>query len=76
MPWFYFHLCDERNAVPDQDGLEFADTSQALRHGEQVARDLLARELAGQGVPEKRRVEVRNEAGDVIGIFRLKDLLR
>lgn len=76
MPWFYFHVCDDDKAVPDRDGKELADTSQALKEGERFAREMLARDLEKNCALDKRRVEVRNEAGEVIGIFRFKDLLR
>lgn len=76
MPWFYFHVCDDKEAVPDRDGKELADTGQALKEGERFAREILAQHLKENCAPEKRRIEVRNEAGEVIGIFRFKDLLR
>lgn len=76
MPWFYFHVCDDDEAVPDRDGMEFADSAHAMRHGEDFAREILAQDLQQGCSLDKRRVEVRNEAGEVIGIFRLKNLVR
>jgi hypothetical protein len=76
MPWFYFHVCDDDKAVPDRDGVEFSDDAQAMRHGESFAREILAQNLQEGCSLDKRRVEVRNEAGDVIGIFLLKNLVR
>lgn len=75
MALYYFHICDDEGAVPDQDGLELASLEEALREGERSARDLLNQDLKMRREVDHRRIEVWASGGEVVGVFRLRNLL-
>jgi len=76
MPRFYFHIRGGDDPVDDDIGVEFKDRDAALKHAEQAARDMLS-DIALEGEPVRDdAIEIVDEAGEIIGRLRLKDILR
>lgn len=75
MPIFYFHICDDDGAIPDQEGMDFINVEAALAEGEESARELLVQNMKEGLSLDHRRIEIRNSGGEVVGVFKLKDLV-
>lgn len=75
MPLFYFHICDDDGAVPDQEGLALSSEEEAIREGKASALELLIHDLRDGRPLDHRRIEIRNAHGDIIGIFPLRDMI-
>lgn len=72
----YLHVRETDRFVEDPDGQDFDTIEEAREEAKAAARDLLAAKLKAGEVIDNQRFEICNEAGEVLGIVRFKDVLR
>jgi hypothetical protein len=68
MPHYYFHLCDDNDLYPDEEGLDFPSIDAARQEAAHSLADML-REAASSRtgkVVRQMSVEVRNDVGVVL----------
>ena len=71
MPTYYFNLCDDQ-IVPDVDGTDLSDLSEASSHATRVARELMFRSKGMLGHDWARwKMSVRDSEGNELFSFRL-----
>ena len=73
---FFFHLRDDDQWIEDPDGTELSDLDAALREARVSARHLLADKLRAGAVLNGQRFEIADEAGRILAVLPLRDVLR
>ena len=75
MSRFYFHLREGDTVIPDDEGQDLPDLSEALREAQLAARDLLAEAIRSgkERVPDA--FVIADEAGRAIGTLPLAAVL-
>lgn len=73
---FFFHLRNGDQLIEDPDGTELPDLEAALTDARVSARHLLADKLRAGAVLNGQRFEITDEAGRVLAMLPLRDVLR
>ncbi len=76
MPRFYFHLRDDAGLMRDTEGSELPDLDAARAEAVADARSLVAEWLRMGQVVDGRRFEIADEAGQVLAVIPLRDVLK
>ena len=66
MPRYFFHICEVRGTIPDEEGMEFSTQNLAEAEGFASARDLAAAAQFNTHNLGAYAVEVADEAGTVV----------
>ena len=72
MPRYFFHVHDDIEAL-DEEGLELPDAEAALNGARDAARQLAAEQVTQGKLHLDHRIEVANDAGEVIATIAFRD---
>jgi hypothetical protein len=75
MPRYFFHICDDKGAIPDTEGLLLPNQEAAKREAEHSVRDLVAADIRYGRPVDDGRIEVMSDDGDLIAVYPFRDLL-
>ena len=75
MPRYFLDVVNG-DAIEDPDGADFADLEAAREEATLSARDLVSQDLKeGRPLGLKRRIDIRNETGKVVGSVSFSDAM-
>ena len=75
MPRYFFHIVDDDGRADDDEGMNLPSLMAVAQEAEASARDILARDPAGDHPVDNRRIEVADETGTVVLVQLLKTLV-
>lgn len=75
MPRLFFHLRDGEDFLLDPDGVELPDLAAAKAFALRNAYDLMAGEVQSGKLKLDQRIDVEDEAGNVLHTVRFHDLV-
>lgn len=75
MPTFYFHVRDGAGLTEDPDGSDLPDLEAARAEALAAARDILAERIKRAKNPDRRRFEIHDDAGRMLGTVPFLDAL-
>lgn len=73
---FFFHLRNGSLLIEDPDGTELPDLEAAIIDAQVSARHLLADKLRAGAMLDGQRFEITDEAGRILAVLPLRDVLR
>lgn len=76
MARFFLHLRDGTELMEDPDGSELPDLNAARAEARDAARDIMAGMVRAGELLDGQQIEIRDAAGALLEIVRLKDVLR
>ncbi|MFF8802069.1 MULTISPECIES: DUF6894 family protein [unclassified Methylobacterium] len=76
MARFFLHLRDGTELMEDPDGSELPDLNAARAEAREAARDIMAGMVRAGELLDGQQIEIRDAAGALLEIVRLKDVLR
>jgi hypothetical protein len=75
MPLFYFHICDAKGFVEDEEGRELADAAAARAEAVTAAREIMAHELREGLLVLSSFIEVEDSQHKLLFTISFKDLV-
>jgi hypothetical protein len=75
MPRYFFHLWDGNKRFPDLEGSDLSDLDVAIEEARDGARDIAADQVRSQEPINGRRIDVANEAGNVLATVAVRDVV-
>lgn len=76
MARFFLHLRDGTELMEDPDGSELPDLNAARAEARDAARDIMAGMVRAGELLDGQQIEIRDAAGALLEIVRLRDVLR
>ena len=76
MARFFLHLRDGTELMEDPDGSELPDLNAARAEAREAARDIMAGMVRAGELLDGQQIEIRDAAGALLEVVRLKDVLR
>ncbi|MEE7456101.1 hypothetical protein MPAR168_18550 [Methylorubrum populi] len=76
MARFFLHLRDGTELIEDPDGSELPDLNAARAEARDAARDIMAGMVRAGELLDGQQIEIRDAAGALLDVVRLKDVLR
>ncbi|PXW53123.1 hypothetical protein [Methylobacterium sp. B4] len=73
---FFLHLRDGTELIEDPDGSELPDLNAARAEARDAARDIMAGMVRAGELLDGQQIEIRDAAGALLDVVRLKDVLR
>jgi hypothetical protein len=73
---FYLHIRDGELLLADVEGQEFPDVEAAHAEAVRSAREMLAEKIKLGEIVDGQKIEIVDEAGDVVGVVALKETFR
>jgi hypothetical protein len=74
MPKYFLHIRSEGRLIPDEEGAELRDLSEARKLAVQGARDLLAEKLRTGEPLDGDLIEITDVDGRVLNVLRFRDV--
>jgi hypothetical protein len=75
MARYYMHLFNSIGSIPDEEGVEAADTAEAVRVAAVNIRSLLSEEVKGGVLDLRGRIEIEDAAGDVVRVVPFREAI-
>ena len=75
MPRYFFHVREGDTFSKDAEGQELADAACARREALSAGREILGERLLHGGELDNRTIEIADEAGQVVDVVNVKDVL-
>jgi hypothetical protein len=73
MPHFYFHIREQGQLIPDEDGLMLRDLAQARQEAMESCLDLLRNRIHGEHSLDGLRIEIADASGKIIESVNVRD---
>jgi hypothetical protein len=73
---FYLHIRDGEMLIADVEGQEFPDVTAAHAEAVRSAREMLAEKVRLGEIVDGQKIEIADEAGDVVDVVPFKETLR
>ena len=74
MPRFFFHLFNDEDTL-DREGMELSDEAAAHEQAIRAAKDMASQGVADGRLVLSNRIEVVNEAGEVVETVHFRDVV-
>lgn len=76
MTRYYFHIREQDDLEPDEEGVEFPDHAAARQGAIAAAKEMVVEAVVGEGVIDNRQIEVMTATGELVAIVPLQSVLK
>jgi len=76
MPRYFFHIKDEVEIIPDEEGLELRGLDAVREEARESAREMMSESVRAGHRPDGRAFVVTDEQGHVVLNFPFRDAIR
>ena len=73
MPHFYFHIREQGQLIPDEDGMMLRDLAEARQEATESCLDLIRNRVHGDHRVDGLRIEIADASGTIIESVNVRD---